>query len=49
MSEQTDKYRRNAKEARDNAQKCVNDTDKESWLAIEKAWLQLAQEAQKRF
>jgi hypothetical protein len=48
MSEQTDKYHRNAKEARDNAQKCVNDTDRETWPAIEKAWLQLAQEASKK-
>ena len=49
MSDQTDKYQRNAEEAREQAQKCVSQTDKESWLHIEKAWLQLVHEAEKRF
>ena len=47
MSEQTDKYRRNAEEARQQAEKCVSVMDKESWLNIEKGWLQLAHEAEK--
>jgi hypothetical protein len=49
MSEQTDKYRRNAEEARQHALKCTSDADKESWLKIEKAWLQLAEETNKNW
>ena len=49
MSEQTDKYRRNAEEARQQAEKCVSVVDKESWLNIEKGWLQLAHEAERKF
>jgi len=49
MTEQTDKYRRNAEEARQKAEKCVNSVDKESWLKIAEAWLQLTQEAEKPF
>jgi hypothetical protein len=48
MSEQTDKYRR-AEEARQNAEKCISSVDKESWGRIAEAWLQLAQEAEKKF
>jgi hypothetical protein len=48
MSEQTDKYRRNAEEARQQTAKCIGVVDKESWLKIERAWLQLAEEADKK-
>ena len=46
MTEQTDKYRRHAEEARQQAEKCISPLDKESWLKIEKGWLQLAQKAE---
>jgi hypothetical protein len=49
MSEQTDKYRRNAEEARQQAENCIGAVDKESWLKVAEAWLQLAKEAEKRF
>jgi hypothetical protein len=49
MTGQTDKYRRHAEEARQQAEKCLSVVDKESWLNIEKAWLQLANEAEREF
>jgi hypothetical protein len=48
MTEQTDKYRRNASEARQKADRAIRDDDRESWLAIEKGWLQLVEEAEKK-
>jgi hypothetical protein len=47
MSEQTDKYHRNAEEARQQAEKCVSAVDKESWVKLAEAWLQLAQQAER--
>jgi hypothetical protein len=49
MSEQSDKYLRHAEEARQNAQKCDSEVDKQSWLKVAEAWLQLAHEAQRKF
>jgi hypothetical protein len=44
---QTEKYRRNAAVARHKAERSISDDDKQSWLAVEKAWLQLAEVAEK--
>jgi hypothetical protein len=49
MNEQIDKYRRHAEEARQQADKCIGAVDKENWLKIESAWLQLAEEANKKW
>ena len=48
MSEQTDKYRRNAEEAHQQVAKCIGVVHKESWLKIERAWLQLAERAREK-
>ena len=42
MSDDADKFRKQANEAREEAAKSVSGLDKEAWLRIAEEWLKLA-------
>jgi hypothetical protein len=49
MSEQdAARFRKQADEAREHAQKAINPLDKEAWLRVAEEWLKLALSSEKR-
>jgi hypothetical protein len=43
-----DRFRREAEEARLQAERAFNPLDKEEWLRVASEWIKLAQDAEKR-
>jgi hypothetical protein len=48
MSNDSDRFRRQADESRQQAARSVNPLDKESWLRVAEEWIKLAQAADDR-
>jgi hypothetical protein len=48
MSEDADRFRKQAEECRQQAAKAINPLDKETWLRVAEEWLKLAQVTDER-
>jgi hypothetical protein len=48
MSNDSDRFRRQADECREQAAKAINPLDKESWLRVAEEWIKLAQATERR-
>jgi hypothetical protein len=48
MSDDADRFRRHAEEARHQAEQAVSPLDKEAWLRVAAEWIKLAQSEDRR-
>jgi hypothetical protein len=48
MSNESESFRRQAEESRQQAAKAINPLDKESWLRVAEEWIKLAQASEQR-
>jgi hypothetical protein len=48
MSDDSEKFRRQADESRQQAAKAINPLDKEAWLRLAEEWIKLAQASERR-
>jgi hypothetical protein len=48
MSDEADRFRKQANEAREQAAKSVSPLDKEAWLRVAEEWLKLAVSSEQR-
>jgi hypothetical protein len=48
MSNDSEKFRRQADESRQQAAKAINPLDKEAWLRVAEEWIKLAQASERR-